>query len=264
VSELGKILREARTSAGLSLSGMANRTGYSRSYIGNIENGVRAATPDVIKAYERALGDSMQRRSLLFGTLGILAAGAPDDTATAISHEITNGRSGLLTELQTSHATDKAIAGIVSQDTASLASLAKWSRTGKAVLRVNATGIMAKARSPVVEAEAVTVLRTDGDVRELYLTAVLSRTLTLPWDGAAALTTGGNLTDAHVDRLVEELANPYDAGARWCATLALHRGRSAAPERVAGALVGALRTETSGENLRAIGGALAGIDPTKL
>ncbi len=69
MSELGRKLREARDAAGLSLAGMASRTGYSRSYLGNVETGERAATLDVIKAYERALGDSVNRRQLILGSL---------------------------------------------------------------------------------------------------------------------------------------------------------------------------------------------------
>ncbi|GIF03204.1 helix-turn-helix domain-containing protein [Actinoplanes siamensis] len=144
MSELGRILKEARTSAGLSLAGMAKRTGYSRSHIGNVENGTRQATPDVVKAYEKALGEDLDRRSLLLGTLGILAAGPADDTAIAITHEITEGRSGLLTELQTSHATDRGIAALVGQDAAAVATLTQWTGRGNAVLRVNATGVLAK------------------------------------------------------------------------------------------------------------------------
>jgi len=37
VSDLGPTLRQAREAAGLSLSGMARRTGFSRSYLGNVE-----------------------------------------------------------------------------------------------------------------------------------------------------------------------------------------------------------------------------------
>ncbi|WIM94264.1 helix-turn-helix transcriptional regulator [Actinoplanes oblitus] len=264
MSELGRILKEARTSAGLSLAGMAKRTGYSRSHIGNVENGTRQATPDVIRAYEKALGEDLDRRSLLLGTLGILAAGPADQTATAIAHEITNGRSNLLMELQTSHATDKGVAALVGQDTAALASLSKWSSRGKPVLRVNAAGILAKVPSPAIGSEAVAVLRSDGDVRDLYLTAVLSRVLGVPWDAAANLATSGGLSDVQVSRLAAELSNNYDAGARWCATVALYRDREADMGAVNASLFAALRTEASSENIRAIGAALAGISPLNI
>jgi transcriptional regulator with XRE-family HTH domain len=180
MGELGERLRRARQQAGLSLAGMARRTGYSRGYLGNVETGERHATPDVIQAYERVLDDSVNRRQLLLGSVATLAASSTDDAAASIAHEIRNQRSGLLTQIQTSRETDKAIASMVGGDTPSLASLTKWARRGSAVIRVNAVGILAKVGSPLVDTEAITVLRADAEVRELYLTAVLGRVLALP------------------------------------------------------------------------------------
>jgi len=263
MTELGLTLRQAREEAGLSLSGMAMRTGYSRSYLGNVETGERQVTPDLIRAYERVLGDSLKRRQLLIGTLGVLAATASPDAAVSIAHEISNTQSGLLTQVQTSHATDRAIASLVARDTPSLASLTKWSRSGNSVLRVNAAGILAKIGSPVIDNEAVAALRADGDVCERYLTAVLSRVLTVPWDTAYNLAASGSGVpdSAQLETLVGELGNPYDSGARWCSTLMLYRTRADDPATVTTALVGALKTEPARENLRAIGSALADIDP---
>ncbi|HZM77466.1 MAG TPA: helix-turn-helix transcriptional regulator [Candidatus Limnocylindrales bacterium] len=68
---LGTALRLAREAARISLAGMAKRAGYSKSHLGNVENGKRAATPDVVLAYERELGHSVQRRGVISG----LAAG---------------------------------------------------------------------------------------------------------------------------------------------------------------------------------------------
>ena len=264
MTELGLTLRRAREQAGLSLSGMAKRTGYSRSYLGNVETGERQVTPDVVRAYDRALGDSVNRRQLLIaGSLAALSAGSTGDAAVGIAHEVAKARSGLLAEAQTSHATDRAIASLVSRDTPSLAALAKWSRSGTAVLRVNAAGILAKVKSPLVDNEAIAVLRDDGDVRERYLTAVLSRVLTLPWDAAYNVATSGHgLTDAgQLGTVIGALGNPHDSGARWCSTVMLYRSRADDPATVTTALLGALRTEPARENLRAIGSALAGVDP---
>lgn len=69
--DLGTALRLAREAARISLAGMAKRAGYSKSHLGNVENGKRAATPDVVLAYERELGSRVQRRGVLSG----LAAG---------------------------------------------------------------------------------------------------------------------------------------------------------------------------------------------
>lgn len=266
MSELARTLMEARRQAGLSLAGMAKRTGYSRSHLGNVETGVRQVTPDIVRAYERVLGeDSVNRRQLLLGSLAVAVAvgSTSDGPALSIAHEITNSRSGLLTEAQTSHATDRTIAALVARDTPSLASLVKWCRTGSAVLQVNAAGILAKVGSPLVDNEAVGILRTNGDVRERYLTAVLSRVLSMPWNDAYnAATTGTGLTNpGHLATLSDELNNPYDSGARWCSAVMLYRTRTEDPATVTTALLGALKTEPARENLRAIGSALAGVDP---
>jgi transcriptional regulator with XRE-family HTH domain len=65
--DAGTALRLAREAARISLAGMAKRAGYSKSHLGNVENGKRAATPDLILAYERELGANVQRRGVLSG-----------------------------------------------------------------------------------------------------------------------------------------------------------------------------------------------------
>lgn len=69
----GAILKAARMAAGVSLSGMSARTHYSRSYLSNVENGRKSVTPELIAAYESALGlgdlvkeqGDMRRRALV-------------------------------------------------------------------------------------------------------------------------------------------------------------------------------------------------------
>ncbi|MEV6347826.1 helix-turn-helix transcriptional regulator [Actinoplanes sp. NPDC051851] len=264
MGDLGRTLREAREQAGLSLTGMAKRTGYSRGYIGNVETGVRAVTPDVIRKYENVLGEDLKRRQLLLGTISALAAGAEPDTAASIANDISGGRTGMLTGVQTSHATDRAVASLVARNSPSIASLAKWSRSGKALLRVNAAGILAKVRSPTVDNEAISVIQADGEARELYLTAVLHRVLGLDWDASADLAaSSAPLSPEQIQPLKAELSNPNDSGARYCSVLLLSRNQGAEPH-VTEALLSALRSEVSRENLRAIGAALAGINPLKI
>ncbi|GAB1688796.1 helix-turn-helix domain-containing protein [Krasilnikovia sp. M28-CT-15] len=264
MTDLGLTMREVREEAGYSLSGMAKRTGYSRGYLGNVETGERQVTPDVIRAYERVLGDRLKRRQLLIaGGLAAFSAGSTRDAAVSIASEIGKTRNGLLLETQTSHATDRAIASIVARDTPSLAALVKWSRAGTAVLRVNAAGILAKVGSPLVDSEAIAALRTNATVRELYLTAVLSRVLALPWGEANNLASSqsGLANPEHVVAMSTELNNPYDSVARWCSTVMLYRTRTDDPVTVSAALIESLKTEPARENLRAIGSALAGVDP---
>ena len=74
MDDLGSVLRSIRRAAGLSLAGMAGRTNYSRSYLGLVETGHRAARPAVVRAYENVrLGvEDLDRRCLL----GALLAGS--------------------------------------------------------------------------------------------------------------------------------------------------------------------------------------------
>lgn len=85
MNETGATLRQARHAAGVSLSAMAARTHYSKSYLGNVETGRRAATADVVLAYEHALGGDMDRRTLLAGAVAGTVA------ATAVSELVQRG-----------------------------------------------------------------------------------------------------------------------------------------------------------------------------
>lgn len=76
----GADLRQARIEAGVSLASVAARSAYSESHLRNVELGRRTATPDVVLAYARVLGDGdVERRQLLAGlaagVLGPAAAG---------------------------------------------------------------------------------------------------------------------------------------------------------------------------------------------
>lgn len=63
---LGAKLREARLAEGATLASIAARTHYSKSHLSNVEAGRRQATPDIVLAYARVLGeDCMDRRGLL-------------------------------------------------------------------------------------------------------------------------------------------------------------------------------------------------------
>jgi transcriptional regulator with XRE-family HTH domain len=266
VDDLGATLRRAREDAGLSLAGMAKRTGYSRSYLGNAETGVKQVTPGLIRAYERVLGDDLKRRALLIGAVSTLVAQGVPDEASAIAADVAGESSRLLATTQTSHEVDKTIAALTSRDTPSLASLAQWSRRGNPVLRVNAMGILAKVGSPVFDGDVARQLRTDAETRELYLTAVLSRVLAMPWaDAGNVARTGRALEDERqLAAFAAEVGNYSDAGARWCSIVMLARTRADARSEVDAAFTAALKTEPSSEHLRTIGFALAGLDPVTI
>jgi hypothetical protein len=142
-----------------------------------------------------------------------------------------------------------------------------------AVLRVNSAGVLAKLGSTQLNDEVVRMLKRDPDTRQLYLTAVASRTLELPWAEAAAFSadfgqdrspqtpTDTAKAQHFIDRLASELSNPRDGAARWCGVVLLDGMRSAEPALATAALHTALHHESSAENLRSIGAALAGDNP---
>lgn len=107
------------------------------------------------------------------------------------------------------------------------------------------------------------MLRSDRDVRELYLAAVVSRVLGVPWSDAMSVAVGGDPlpSSTAVQAFADELTNPTDAGARWCSVIMLARSRECEPATTTNALIRALRSEHSRENVRAIGLILGGQDP---
>src|ERR1700735_3158554 len=83
MTDTGEMLRSARESAGLSLSEVAARTHYTRGHLSNVETGKRAASPDVVLAYERVLGEAMDR-----GRRGLRAGIAAGVVAPAVTAEL--------------------------------------------------------------------------------------------------------------------------------------------------------------------------------
>jgi transcriptional regulator with XRE-family HTH domain len=186
---------------------------------------------------------------------------------------IAKGRSEFLATAQTSHDTDQVIQRFVINHGPSVTELGTWMRTGATpVLRVNSAGILAKTGTAGIADEVITSLKGDKDARHLYITAVASRVLALPWDAASQFATRGTdrdgiaagLSGDHVadlaTRLSHEILHSHDGAARWCSVVLLSSMRQPVPANVTTALHEALRNEPSRENLRAIGAALGGTD----
>lgn len=124
---------------------MATRTHYSKPYLSMVETDKRAATTDVVKAYERVLGigqlgddlnvrDSVKVTSLVSENVKI---------ATELAVSIAGNDPGPLAAVQTTHGTDLAIGTLADRGT--VAHPRRWLDDGdNPVLRVNAAGILAK------------------------------------------------------------------------------------------------------------------------
>lgn len=193
--------------------------------------------------------------------------------AQRIFADLARGNAELLATTQTSHDTDQVIRRFVQHQDSCVPTLARWMRTGATpVLRVNSAGILAKLGSPDTSDEVITVLKQDEDTRHLYLAAVASRVLTMPWEEARTfanfnheLISGYSVPPDRVAelsiQLSREIRQSQDGAARWCSVILLSRLHDHVPVSVTTALQESLRNEPCRENLRAIANALSGADP---
>jgi transcriptional regulator with XRE-family HTH domain len=222
---IGEALKEARNASGLSLRVMATRTHYSKAYLSMVETGKRAATPDVVKAYERVLGigqlgDDVNRREF-FKVIGIIAGNTK--IAAELAASIAGNDPGPLAVVQTTHGTDLAIATLADRGT--VAHLRRWLDNGdNPVLRVNAAGILAKVPGQAEASHVTAALGRDPDVRYRYMTSVVARVCGLDWSVAAQLADNPMVFPQPVlvaQRFAAEAVSDRDAGARWCAAAML-------------------------------------------
>jgi transcriptional regulator with XRE-family HTH domain len=222
---VGEALRAARNAAGISLYVMATRTHYSKPYLSMVETGKRAATTNVVKAYERVLGvgqlgEDVNRRDF-FKVVSLVAGNTK--VATELAASIAGNDSGPLGTVQTAHGTDLAIATLADRGT--VAHLRRWLDNGdNPVLRVNAAGILAKVPGQFEASHVTAALSRDPDVRSRYMTAVVARVCGLDWSVAARLAeTPADFPQPILaaQRFSREAISDHDAGARWCAATML-------------------------------------------
>lgn len=163
----------------------------------------------------------MNRRNFL--SLSALTV-AHRRVATELTASIASADAGPLATVQTTHGTDLVIAALT--DRASTRRLHGWMLDGGTpILRVNATGILAKIPDQDTAEQVAVVLDADEETRQLYTTAVIARVGGLPWDAANRLAAGQIPTPRQANflaaRLSREVLNPRDAGARWCSATML-------------------------------------------
>jgi transcriptional regulator with XRE-family HTH domain len=194
--------------------------------------------------------------------------------AQRIYGDLAAGNSHLLATAQTSHTTDLTLGNLAGHDNIARRGLSEWMKHGAtAVLRVNAAGVLSKVGAPDLGDAAISAIRSDHDTRHLYLTAVASRVLAMPWEhagdlvagvdhpGSLATRLGGEQNTWAAEKLSSELASPRDAAARWCSTVLLSGLPHTSPDTVRAALGRAAKEEQCRENLRAYVAVLAGVSP---
>jgi transcriptional regulator with XRE-family HTH domain len=224
----GEELRAVREAAHLGLREMARRAYFSAAYLSMVETGQREVTSEVLVAYERVLGielrgePSVLRRNFL-RLLG--AAGTNVQISSELAASIAGNDPGPLATIQTSHGVDLTLAALVDQGAVRL--LHRWMQDEpNPVLRVNATGILAKLASQSPAKSIVEVLSRDDDVRTRYMAAVLTRVCGIGWTTASRIVGGQQdfpEPRAAAQLLSREVTDSPDVGARWCAATMLRQ-----------------------------------------
>jgi transcriptional regulator with XRE-family HTH domain len=163
----------------------------------------------------------MDRRAFLSLTALTAAHGR---AASDMLGSVAGGDPGPLATVQTTHGTDLVIAALA--DKPSLRYLRRWASDGAdPVLRVNAAGVLAKTADQGAAREVAQILTHDTDVRALYSTAVVARTCAVDWPIAQQLAADPLSMPGRAAylarRLLGEVTNARDAGARWCSAAML-------------------------------------------
>jgi transcriptional regulator with XRE-family HTH domain len=193
--------------------------------------------------------------------------------AQRVFSSLAKGNADLLATAQTSHGTDQVIRRFVQHQDSCVPVLTRWMRDGATpVLRVNSAGILAKLGPADISDEVIAALKRDEDTRHLYLTAVASRVLAMPWEEAGKfagssqiITSGAAMSPERAAELAvqlgREVRHSQDGAARWCSLVLIGRIGQRIPPIVTSALQETLRREPCRENLRAIASTLSGADP---
>ena len=258
---IGEMIAELRSALGWSQGRLADELGresghpsITREYVSRWEHGRKTPGPfwighlaTVFQVPRWTLEGCVKRRDLLRLTgaaAAIAAVGGgkvlPPDTEDMFS-SIAAGDAGPLTQIQTTYATDMALARLAAADRPVMWRLAKWADDGGSdILRVNAAGILGKAASADFSGMPAAVMLRDRNVRGRWLRALVAR------------------TGRGTDQLSAEVLNPADSGARWCAGWLLAQDGSPAARQ---ALTRALRSDPVTENVRTFGLLLNGENP---
>lgn len=232
------------------LCAVSGRPTMTREEVSRYENGRRCPGPFWLPHFAAVLRvplavlESARVRRREFMTVAALAPLLPDSerqTADGIFSSVAGGDSSPLATVQTSHQTDLLISALAVQDRTSVRRLVRRMDDGESdVLRVNAAGILAKARRLELSDGVALALARDAAIRNRYLWAVTAR------------------VGKEIPALIKELGNLRDSGARWCAAYLLGQDGGKEAKR---ALIGALKTEPARENVRALAMALNGVLP---
>lgn len=218
--ELGQLLRAARLDAGSSLSRMAELTHFSKSYLGQVETGTRAVTPEVLEAYGRALGAAMWRREITHPRL-VRVKGT--QRLVELVRSVQSGRPDAFGEKPTAHATDIAVGTRMDPD--GVRQFRKWMTEGEtATLRTNSLSVIATV--PGRENAELVIDVLENDPRGPAVVPGVGGVPPDSVDWQTALRVADDIA-SHPDpeklarTAAKEAVDPKDTESRWCGACVL-------------------------------------------
>ncbi|ONI81618.1 hypothetical protein ALI144C_20180 [Actinosynnema sp. ALI-1.44] len=218
----GERLRAGRNYAGYSLRELAKATSYSAGYLGQVETGVRPATPDVIAAYEQVLGAGMRRRDITHPRLRKIQ---DDKHLEQIREAVEAGNPGIFIEGPTSSTIDAAVCPLLGPN--GIENFRRWAKEGEtSTLRANAVSIVGFLPGRANAELVAEVLSSDAKVRRLCVASEVSRLMQWEWSIALAVADDPSTAPdpvALAAKLAKTAVDPQDSEGRWCAGWLLQR-----------------------------------------
>lgn len=270
--EIGALIRQAREAHGLSQDELARRLmdvsgspSLSRNYVSRWENGKRGVSAFWLRHVAEVLAlplaqlqeAAMQRRAFLAASSLALFGVETTELLACVAA----GDEGVFTRNIVPYDFSVSLAALAVKDGGVKRRLVRWMHGGHtSLLRGNAQGTLFKTqRSELIELAEVSMAH-DETTRRRCMRCFTRRAFGLPWPDASAYS-AYRAPDYQIATLTGFLADAGDASNRWCAAVYLGEAVQGGSIPAKRALVSALHTEQSRENLRTIGLALSGERP---
>lgn len=204
----------------------------------------------------------LERRTVLAASGALLLSARRREVADLLA-SIASGDEAWLSRQIVPYDVSVSLALLGRSDIGTRRRLTRWLHDGStSLLRGNTQSVLFKSGLPELSELAEASMRHDPETRHRCMKCFSRRTFGLSWADAANYS-GFNAPSTQIRTLAEILHDPADTSNRWCAAVYLGDAVGSGSDEARRALHGALRTEQSRENLRAIGLAMNGERPWK-
>jgi transcriptional regulator with XRE-family HTH domain len=270
--DIGALIRSAREAHGLSQDELASalmlasgNASLSRNYVSRWENGKRGVSghwavylAQVLELSVDVLEDaSLKRRAILaVSSVALFGVGAGE-----LLTSVASGDESPLSRNIAPYDFSVTLAALATRDSGVKRRLVRWMHDGgTSLLRGNSQGTLFKTQRLELVELAESSMARDEETRQRCMRCFARRTFGLSWPDASAFS-AYRAPGQKISQLATLLTDPADASNRWCAAVYLGQAVQGGSCHARQALVTALRTEPSRENLRTIGLALSGEQP---